>query len=67
MENYVAGLLCKRLTNGRHALHASDPQATQGAAQRAHELAKSTGTAIVGRDGVIEYPTPKSQDNLTEK
>lgn len=43
-------------------------QAMERAAQRAHDLAKLTGTAIVvSRNGVIEHLTPKSYDKLTEK
>ncbi len=42
--------------------------AMQRAAQRAHDLAKATGTAIVvSHDGVIEYLTPKPQENLILK
>ncbi|MDP3671507.1 MAG: hypothetical protein WA191_09045 [Telluria sp.] len=43
-------------------------QAMERAAQRARDLAKSTGTAIVvSRNGVIEHLTPKSYDKLTGK
>jgi LDH2 family malate/lactate/ureidoglycolate dehydrogenase len=42
--------------------------AMQRAAQRAQDLAKATGTAIViSQDGVIEYLIPKPQENLTQK
>ena len=38
------------------------------AAQRAHDLAKSTGTTIVvSRNGVIEHLTPKTFGKLTGK
>ncbi len=41
-------------------------RALRRAAQRAHELAKTTGTAIVvSRDGAIEYLTPKPPDAPT--
>jgi hypothetical protein len=37
--------------------------ALQRAAQRAHDLAKTTGTTIViSRDGVIEHLKPQSQE-----
>lgn len=40
--------------------------AMQRAAQRAQDLAKATGTAIViSHDGVIEYLIPKSREILT--
>ena len=43
-------------------------QAMHRAAQRAHELAKATGTAIVvSHDGVITYLMPKPQENFTPK
>ncbi|WP_426178267.1 hypothetical protein [Massilia sp. TWR1-2-2] len=43
-------------------------QAMERAAQRAHDLAKSTGTAIViSPNGVIEHLTPKSYDKPTGK
>ena len=36
-------------------------QALRRAAQRAHEVAERTGTAVViSRDGIIEYLTPHS-------
>ncbi|MFZ6845550.1 hypothetical protein [Undibacterium sp. RuTC16W] len=42
--------------------------AMQRAAQRAQDLAKATGTAIViSRNGVIEHLAPKQQENLTPK
>lgn len=42
--------------------------ALQRAAQRAHELAKATGTTIVvSRDGVIEHLTPTVSKNPLEK
>lgn len=42
--------------------------ALQRAAQRAHDLAKATGTTIVvSHDGVIEHLKPKPQKNSTQK
>jgi hypothetical protein len=42
--------------------------AMQRAAQRAQDLAKATGTAIViSHDGVIEYLIPKPQEISTQK
>ena len=42
--------------------------AMQRAAQRAQEVAKATGTAIViSHDGVIEHLTPKAQEISTQK
>ena len=42
--------------------------AMQRAAQRAQDLAKATGTAIViSHDGVIEYLIPKPQENSAQK
>jgi hypothetical protein len=43
-------------------------QAMERAAQRAHALAKTTGTAIVvSRNGVVEHLTPESLGALTGK
>lgn len=43
-------------------------KAMERAAQRAHDVAKSTGTTIVvSRNGVIEHLTPKSHDALAGK
>jgi hypothetical protein len=42
--------------------------ALQRAAQRAHDLAKTTGTTIVvSRDGVIEHLTPGPRDATAQK
>ena len=42
--------------------------AMQRAAQRAQDIAKATGTAIViSHDGVIEHLTPKPQEIPTQK
>ncbi|MES2148357.1 MAG: hypothetical protein V4508_01065 [Pseudomonadota bacterium] len=42
--------------------------ALQRAAQRAHELAKTTGTTIViSRGGVIEHLKPEPNDGATHK
>ena len=42
--------------------------ALQRAAQRAHDLAKATGTTIVvSHDGVIEHLKPTPQENSTQK
>jgi hypothetical protein len=42
--------------------------ALQRAAQRAHDLAKTTGTTIVvSRGGVIEHLNPESWDNTILK
>ena len=43
-------------------------QALQRAAQRANDVARSTGTTIVvSRNGVIEHLTPKSHGGLDGK
>lgn len=43
-------------------------QALQRAAQRANDVAKSTGTTIVvSRNGVIEHLTPKSDEEPNGK
>ena len=48
-------------------LRLSQP-AMQRAAKRAHDLARTTGTAIVvSHDGVIEHLTPKTQDSPMPK
>lgn len=42
--------------------------AMQRAAQRAHDLANATGTAIViSHDGIVEHVKPKPQDTSTQK
>lgn len=42
--------------------------AMQRAAQRAQDIAKATGTAIViSHDGVIEHLSPKPQEISTQK
>lgn len=42
--------------------------AMQRAAQRAHDLAQATGTAIVvSHDGIVELIAPHQQSALTQK
>ncbi len=42
--------------------------AMQRAAQRAHDVAKATGTSIVvSHDGVIEHLKPQAQEISTQK
>jgi hypothetical protein len=42
--------------------------ALQRAAQRAHDLAKATGTTIVvSHDGIIEHLKPEPRDDTTQK